>query len=153
MTAYDTQDQLQREQVYELACNLDDMTPEDIGYAMERLLEAGALDVYTIPIGMKKNRPATMLCCLCPAGQEERFAALLLRHTTTLGVRMQAMERRTLPRRTVTRQTAWGPVHYKTAGGREKPEYEDLARIAREQDLPIHQIRRSLEKTDGGETL
>ena len=73
--------------VYELACNLDDMTGEDIAFAMERLLEAGALDVYTVPIGMKKSRPGVMLCVLCREEQREEMARLLLRHTTTLGVR------------------------------------------------------------------
>ena len=65
------------ETICELACNLDDMTPEEIGFASAQLLDAGALDCYTIAIGMKKNRPGVMLCCLCREGEEDRFAALL----------------------------------------------------------------------------
>ena len=72
--------------VVELACNLDDMTGEGIAFAMERLLAAGALDVYTLPIGMKKSRPGVMLCVLCREEQREDMVRLLLRHTTTLGV-------------------------------------------------------------------
>ena len=62
------------DEVFELACNLDDMTPEDVGFAMEHLLESGALDVYTLPIGMKKNRPGTMLCVLCKPEDRQRMA-------------------------------------------------------------------------------
>ena len=73
--------------VWELSCNLDDMTPEDIAFAMERLLDAGALDVWTTPIGMKKNRPGTQLSLLCREDQKEELAQCLFRHTTTLGIR------------------------------------------------------------------
>lgn len=71
--------------VVELACNLDDMTGEGIAFAMERLLAAGALDVYTLPIGMKKSRPGVMLCVLCREEQREDMVRLLLRHTTHPG--------------------------------------------------------------------
>ena len=106
------------ETICELACNLDDMTPEEIGFASAQLLAAGALDCYTIAIGMKKNRPGVMLCCLCREGEEDRFAALLFAHTTTLGVRVQPVQRRVLPRRAATVQTPLGPVRCKWAGGR-----------------------------------
>lgn len=101
------------ETICELACNLDDMTPEEIGFASAQLLDAGALDCYTIAIGMKKNRPGVMLCCLCREGEEDRFAALLFAHTTTLGVRVQPVQRRVLPRRAATVQTPLGPVRCK----------------------------------------
>ena len=134
--------------VYELACNLDDMTGEDIAFAMERLLEAGALDVYTVPIGMKKSRPGVMLCVLCREEQREEMARLLLRHTTTLGVRESRHRRYTLSRAEETVDTPWGPVARKLSQGwgvrRQKPEYEDLARIAREQDLPLDQVRQQI---------
>ena len=134
--------------VYELACNLDDMTGEDIAFAMERLLEAGALDVYTVPIGMKKSRPGVMLCVLCREEQREEMARLLLRHTTTLGVRESRHRRYTLSRAEKTVDTPWGPVARKLSQGwgvrRQKPEYEDLARIAREQDLPLDQVRQQI---------
>lgn len=148
MNAYFSREALSCDRVCELSCNLDDMTPEDIGFAMERLLEAGALDVYTVPIGMKKNRPATMLRCLCRAGEEEDFVQLLLRHTTTLGVRLQILERRVLNRQTVNRNTPWGPVRCKIAAGKEKPEYEDLAAIARQYDLPLSEVRRHIKQKE-----
>ena len=134
--------------VVELACNLDDMTGEGIAFAMERLLAAGALDVYTLPIGMKKSRPGVMLCVLCREEQREDMVRLLLRHTTTLGVRETRHRRYTLSRTEDTVDTPWGPVARKTSQGwgvrRQKPEFEDLARIAREQDLTLDQVRDGL---------
>ena len=113
---------------------------------MERLLEAGALDVYTVPIGMKKSRPGVMLCVLCREEQREEMARLLLRHT--LGVRESRHRRYTLSRAEETVDTPWGPVARKLSQGwgvrRQKPEYEDLARIAREQDLPLDQVRQQI---------
>ena len=134
--------------VVELACNLDDMTGEGIAFAMERLLAAGALDVYTLPIGMKKSRPGVMLCVLCREEQREDMVHLLLRHTTTLGVRETRHRRYTLSRSQDTVDSPWGPVARKTSQGwgvrRQKPEYEDLARIAREQNLTLDQVRDGL---------
>lgn len=151
MNAYYSREQLTCDTVCELSCNLDDMLPEDIGYAMERLLEAGALDVYTVPIGMKKNRPGTMLCCLCAAEKSEQFAQLLLHYTTTFGVRLQQLERRTLVRQTEIRTTPLGPVRFKTAAGKEKPEYEDLVQIARDRALPPATVRRMLVQQEEAE--
>ena len=129
------------ETVTELACNLDDMTAEAIGFAMERLLEAGALDVYTLPLGMKKNRPGTMLCALCRETDRENVVQALFRHTTTLGVRETLHRRYTLSRREAVVETPFGPVGKKVSTGwgisREKYEYEDLARIAREQGVSL----------------
>ena len=134
-----------RDTVTELACNLDDMTAEAIGFAMGRLLEAGALDVYTMPIGMKKNRPGTMLCALCRETDRETVVQALFRHTTTLGVRETPHRRYTLSRREEVVETPFGPVRKKRSTGwgisREKYEYEDLARIAREQDIPLAEAR------------
>lgn len=135
--------------VCEMQCNLDDMTGEAIGYALARLREAGALDAFTTPIGMKKDRPAVMLTCLCRPAQEREMAALLLRHTTTLGVRVHTCRRYTLERAVRTLETPWGPVRLKTASGwgvtRAKPEWEDLARIAAARDLPLDTVRRQVE--------
>lgn len=134
--------------VVELACNLDDMTGEGIAFAMERLLAAGALDVYTAAIGMKKSRPGVMLCVLCREEQREDMVHLLLRHTTTLGVRRPGTGRYTLSRSQDIVDSPWGPVARKTSQGwgvrRQKPEFEDLARIAREQDLTLDQVRDGL---------
>ena len=129
--------------VLELCCNLDDMSGEAVGFAMETLLGAGALDVYTTPIGMKKSRPGIMLTCMCRAEQRDEMLRLLFRHTTTLGVREYSCARYTLHRSLRTVETAFGPVRVKTAEGwgvkREKAEYEDLARIAREQGISLRE--------------
>lgn len=131
----------QQDEIRSLSCNLDDMTPEALGFAQERLWEAGALDVYTTPIGMKKCRPGVLLTCLCRPGDETVLTNLLLRHTTTLGVRVASMRRTILPRHMETLQTPWGPVRCKYSGDKCKPEYEDLARIAREHDLTLSQVQ------------
>ncbi len=138
----------QTDTVLELSCNLDDMTGEAIGFATEQLLEAGALDVFTVPIAMKKNRPGTLLTVLCRPEDKERFVSLLFRHTTTLGIRENTLHRYTLSRRTETAETPYGPVRKKVAEGygtvRSKYEYEDLARIARENDLSLDQLQKLL---------
>ena len=138
--------------VFELRCNLDDMTAEAVGFAAERLLEAGALDVWTEAIGMKKGRPGVMLCVLCKPEDRKALRSLLFRHTTTLGVRELAMRRAVLERRVETVETAFGPVRVKIASGfgveRVKYEYEDLAKIAREQGISVDAVREAI-KTDG----
>lgn len=132
--------------VWELSCNLDDMTPEDIAFAMERLLDAGALDVWTTPIGMKKNRPGIQLSVLSREDRKEELAQCLFRHTTTLGIRQTEHRRYLLRREFAQAETPWGSVRVKTAEGRFKPEYEDLRRIALEQNIPIAQVRQAAEE-------
>ena len=130
--------------ITELSCNLDDMTGEEIGFAMEQLLAAGALDVYTAAIGMKKNRPGTMLTVLCKEEQKDELVRLLFRHTTTLGIRENQFSRYTLERHIKTVQTPYGPVRKKVVSGygvtRSKLEYEDLAKIAREQEKGLREL-------------
>ena len=127
-----------------LACNLDDMTGEELSFAAETLFEAGALDVWTTPIGMKKGRPGVLLSVLCRPEQTHALTSCLFQHTTTLGVRESYVQRYTLRRETRTAETPWGPVRVKTASGcgvaREKPEYEDVARIARENGLSMREV-------------
>lgn len=127
--------------VAELRCDLDDMTGEALGFAMERLLEAGALDVFTAPVGMKKSRPGVELTVLCRPEDREAMVELIFRHTTTLGMRETMCRRYTLRRRVETADTPWGPVGKKISQGygvtREKLEYEDLARIARQEGVPL----------------
>ena len=131
--------------IVELRCNLDDMTPEAVGFAMEELFAAGALDVYTTAVGMKKNRPGILLTCMCKEKQREEMIRLLFLHTTTLGVRESVCNRYTLKRTMKTETTVYGNVRIKEVSGwgikRQKAEYEDLARIAREQEMPIAQVR------------
>ena len=138
----------QTDTVAELSCNLDDMTPEEIGFAMERLLEAGALDVFTTPIGMKKNRPGIMLTVLCKPELKEELVQQLFRHTTTLGIRENQLHRYTLTRRTETLDTPYGPVRQKISSGygveRSKPEYDDLTKIAREQEISLLSLKKEL---------
>ena len=133
------------ERILSLACNLDDMTGEAVGFAVEALLSAGALDVFTAPIGMKKSRPGVLLTCLCREGEREKFVDLLFRHTTTLGIRIARLERETLRRETKTVETPDGPVRMKTSCGhgvrRAKPEYEDLAEIARRTGKGLNEIK------------
>ena len=120
------------------------LTAEAIGFAQEELLAAGALDVYTTPIGMKKGRPAVLLSCMCRMEDRERLLGLLFRHTTTLGVRENVCRRYTLERGERTVDTPHGPVRLKTASGwgvvRSKPEYEDVARIARGQGISLAEV-------------
>ena len=138
----------ERETVTKLECNLDDMTGEDIGFAMEQLFAAGARDVYTQPIGMKKNRPGILLSVICLTQDADKLAGAMMKHTTTLGIRRQDMSRYFLRRETETVTTKYGPVRIKHASGmgvnRSKPEYEDLAALAKENSLPLSVIREAV---------
>ena len=140
--------------VFQLSCNLDDMTAEDLSYAMSILLENGAKDVYTVPIGMKQSRPAVMLCVLCADSDMQKMAELMFFHTTTLGIRTQKMERMVLDRSFRTEETEYGPVRIKRASGygveREKPEYADLKAAADKSGKPIREIRELIEKKKAG---
>ena len=136
------------EEILELSCNLDDCTGEAIGFAMEQLLDAGALDVYWTSVGMKKNRPGILLTCMCRPLDREKMVELLFRHTTTLGVRESAFRRYTLSRESRTVQTPNGDVRVKVSTGygvtREKPEFEDLAKIARETGKSLLELQKSI---------
>jgi uncharacterized protein (TIGR00299 family) protein len=133
-----------KDTVTEISCNLDDMTPEAVGYAVELLLESGALDVFTTPIYMKKNRPATMLTCLCRPDDTHHLSQLLLRHTTTLGVRYQTLKRDVMDYTVYTVETAYGGIRIKSARGhgyqKEKPEYEDVRAAAQKHGVPFSQV-------------
>lgn len=135
------------EQIIELACNLDDMTPEELGFAMEELFWLGALDVYFTSIGMKKSRSGVMLTCMCRVQQRDEMLRCLFKHTTTLGVREYVCNRYSLTRSIDTVQTEYGAVCIKKAEGygikRSKPEYDDLAKLARENDTTIAEIRKA----------
>ena len=133
-----------REKIVELRCNVDDMTGEAIGFALEQLLKNGALDAFTLPIGMKKSRPGVLITVLCREEKKEAMVGLLLKHTTTLGVREFPCRRYTLSRTVETVDTPYGPVRKKVSSGygvrREKFEYEDLARIARAENLSLSEL-------------
>lgn len=135
--------------IAELSCNVDDMTAEDIGYALERIMECGALDVFTIPIGMKKSRPAICITVLCAPERKEEFARLLFLYTSTLGVRESVCSRYVLERSVDRMETPLGPVRMKKSAGygvsRCKYEYEDIARLAGEQGSSPARIREILD--------
>lgn len=134
------------ERIFELSCNLDDMTGEDIAYAAEKLLEAGALDVFTQPILMKKGRPATLLTCLCKEGERNRFAGLMLLHTSSFGVRAKLCERFALNREQGEKHTEFGEIGIKRGFGygvdKQKPEYEDIKKAAEAANVPLETVRR-----------
>lgn len=136
--------------IVELCCNLDDMTGEELGFALETLMDQGALDVFITPIQMKKSRPGHLLSCLCAPRDEARMAKLMLRHTTTFGVRSRPWRRHILERRVETAQTPWGPVKVKEGSGhgasKRKAEYEDLARLAREHGLSLAEVKETLDQ-------
>ena len=138
-----------------LECNLDDMSAEAVGFAQERLFAAGALDVYTMAAQMKKSRPGVVLYVMCRSEEKQKMVSLLFRHTTTLGVREQTYRRYTLSRTVDTVQTAYGKVRRKLSSGygvsREKYEYEDVARIAREQGMSFAEIMTDIENRSHGE--
>ncbi|MBO5551782.1 MAG: nickel pincer cofactor biosynthesis protein LarC [Lachnospiraceae bacterium] len=138
-----------RDKVTGLSCNVDDMTGEEIGFAMERLYEAGAKEVYTVPIGMKKNRPGIMLSVLCRPEDKDTVVRVMFRHTTTIGIRETEFDRYILDRSGEEKETCYGTLHIKRSEGygvsRRKYEYEELAEKARKNGVSIRDI---LEKTD-----
>jgi hypothetical protein len=128
-----------------LECNIDNMTGELLGDLMERLLAAGALDVGYLPLQMKKNRPAVMLTLICQLAESERMARFVLAETSTLGVRVQQVQRRKAQRSQEQIITPLGPllVKVKRLGTRvisAAPEYEDCRRLAREKQVPLEEI-------------
>ncbi|MCM1102420.1 MAG: nickel pincer cofactor biosynthesis protein LarC [Clostridium sp.] len=129
------------EMICELSCNVDDMTAEAVGFAVEQLFRDGALDVYTVPIGMKKSRPGILIHVMCRAADKDKILRSIFKHTTTIGIRESRPERYVLERRMETLDTPYGPVRCKISSGygveRVKYEYEDLARIARERNESI----------------
>lgn len=136
--------------VIELCCNIDDMTGEAIGYVFDKLFAAGALDVYTIPIGMKKSRPGHLLHVICREADKDALVRALFAHTTTIGIRENRFRRYTLDRHIETIETADGPVRRKCSTGygvsREKFEHDDLARIADAQGLSLREAEARVRK-------
>lgn len=137
-----------KDDVLELSFNLDDMTAEKIGFAMERFFEAGALDVYTVPVGMKKQRPGTLMRLLCKEADAEKMVREIFHHTTTNGIRQARLERYVLNRRMETIETEWGTVRNKIVSGygteRSKLEYNDVSRIARETGMSIQEVEEKI---------
>ena len=129
-----------------LVCNIDDMTAEALGVAMDVLMEHGAMDVHFTPILMKKNRPGTTLSILCAAEDEDRFKDLIFRHTTTLGVKVLRLEKTVLDRTFSRLETPLGPVTMKHAARnglplRSKPELEDCRELAKRHGLSLAEVQ------------
>ncbi len=136
--------------VIELAVNLDDVSPQIIGDAQQRLLDAGALDVWTTAIGMKKQRPGVMLSVLCEPAKQEELTRLILKLTGSFGVRFREWDRTVLDRRHETVQTAYGQVRIKVGSINgnvlvARPEFEDVKRLANEAGVPVRQVMEAAE--------
>jgi uncharacterized protein (TIGR00299 family) protein len=139
------------ERIVELACETDDMNPQIFGVLMDKLYDAGALEVFYQAVQMKKNRPGTLVTVLAAPSQREALASVLFRETTTIGVRYQEMDRDCLDREIVTLDTAFGSVRMKIARRdgvvlNAAPEFEDCARLARERDLPVKDVQAAATK-------
>ncbi len=133
------------ERVVVIECEIDDMNPQIFGLVMDRLLAAGALDVYYVPVQMKKNRPATLITVIARPQDRDPLAAIVFRETTTIGLRYQELDRERLDRESVTVETPLGPVRIKVARRHgevmnEAPEFDDCVRLARERQLPVKDV-------------
>ena len=131
--------------------NIDDLSPQILGYVMERAFETGALDCWFTPIQMKKNRPATMISILCPKANKQALTELLYTETSTLGVRLSEIERECLPREIVEVETEFGKVDVKIARFKNKivnakPEYEQIREIALQSKKSLRAIEREVLK-------
>lgn len=137
------------ESVIELTCNIDDMTPERVGFAMEHLFELGALEAYTVPVGMKKSRPGIMLCVICREEKRDEMINSIFRHTTTIGIRENISARYTLKRRIESTETVFGTMRIKYSEGygvrRKKYEYDDIAAAARKKGISMDEVMDMIE--------
>lgn len=131
--------------ITELRCNLDDMTGEEIAFASDRLFELGARDVFTTPVGMKKNRPGILFTVIVSEDKKDAVVRGIFRYTSTIGIRETVCSRYILKREESVLSTEYGDVRIKESSGygvdRRKPEYDDLEKIAREQDKTLSDIR------------
>ncbi|MCW5977088.1 MAG: nickel pincer cofactor biosynthesis protein LarC [Bryobacteraceae bacterium] len=124
-----------------IEANIDDSTPEVLGYALDRLMEAGALDASLSPLIMKKNRPGTLLRAIANTERREEVAQVVFEETSTLGVRMYQAERRVLARRFVEVETAYGKIRIKVSdAGNFAPEYEDCRKAALASGVPLQRV-------------
>ena len=135
-----------KDTIIKMETNIDDCSGEVLGFVMERLMKAGARDVHYVPVFMKKNRPAWVLNVICKEEDIETLQNIIFEETTTIGIRYSRMERTILPRETRTLPTPWGEVLAKvcTLNGKEQlyPEYESVAQLSREKEIPFAEIYR-----------
>jgi uncharacterized protein (TIGR00299 family) protein len=141
-----TAERADEERVTVMQCEIDDMNPQLYGVLMERLLAAGALDVFFASVQMKKNRPGTLVTVLSPPDRREALSQIVFRETTTLGLRYHDVLRECLRREQIEVQTPWGPVRMKVArqGGtlmNASPEFDDCRRLAAEHQVPVKDVQ------------
>jgi uncharacterized protein (TIGR00299 family) protein len=134
------------EDVTVIEANIDDMTPQNFGYVTEQLFAAGALDVFTLPVHMKKGRPGHLLQVLAPPQTVDAISRIIFQETTTIGIRRYGASRTILDREFVEVETEWGKVKVKVSRLAGEivnftPEYEDCARLAREQSIPLKRVQ------------
>ena len=134
-----------QETISVLEANLDDLNPQVFGYAVDRLLDGGALDVFASPVQMKKSRPGTLLTVLAKPEDASKLIQIVFTETTTLGVRRREEQRQVLARKCITVATRWGQVRLKIASmngtvTNYAPEYEDCRRIAAEHHVPLKSV-------------
>lgn len=142
--------QIDNDEILDISCNIDDMTGEALGFAMELLLDQGALDVFYQPIYMKKNRPGTLLHCFCKLEDQDKFIQLILKHTSTRGLRYQRFHRAKLTSHFKTVETKYGPVNIKHSEGygihKSKPEFEDIKALAQKHDVSLDDILKEIKR-------
>lgn len=145
----DNAEKYPQDEIVRLETNLDDCTGECLGYTMERLLSAGARDVFYTPVFTKKNRPAWLLTVLCKEEDRQVLEEIIFLETTSIGIRRETLKRSILPREMVTVETKFGPLpmkkcHISTSDGGEVvrlyPEYEEIRRICKAKGLPIQEV-------------
>jgi uncharacterized protein (TIGR00299 family) protein len=145
LTIGETQPEFSRQTISVLEANIDDLNPQVFGYVIDRLLQEGALDVFGLPVQMKKNRPGMLLTVLCHPQDAAKIEKLIFAETTTLGVRQREEQRHILNRNWTTVATRWGNIRMKVASmngvvTNYAPEYEDCRRIAMEQRVPLKTV-------------
>ncbi len=151
VTAYLGETNNSVDDVYEFACNIDDMSAESIAFAMDRLFDAGALDVFTTPIMMKKSRMGSMLTVLCKEDKKEEIVKCIFKHTSTIGIRENVMKRYVMDRTIEKVDTLYGTVRKKKSSGyntsTSKYEFDDISRIAKENNWSL---KETIEKIENG---
>lgn len=141
------------DKIIQLDANIDDMTGEEIGFAMDRLFDAGAREVFTSSVYMKKNRPGTMITVICSEEKKEEILKTFFKHTTTIGIRQKLCDRYILKREIETVKTEAGDIRRKVSSGYgssiAKLEYDDLSRIAIEKNMSLREVRALINNSNG----
>jgi uncharacterized protein (TIGR00299 family) protein len=153
-TVAETGAAVETDHVWVLETNLDDVPGEVVGYCFEQLFAAGALDVFNVPIQMKKNRPGMLLSVIALEAHLAALEAILFRETGTFGIRRYPVQRHKLQRQAASVQTPWGPIHGKRGwrqGGPQvfTPEYEECARVARQNGVPLREVYAAVQRAHG----